>query len=207
MANVAFDVLYDQLLPYLPGAEPSIVDSQIRKTLREFMKRTTLVRELFAFTTTSGLDTYKLTPAFGQVSAIVEARLVDSQNPLRPISEDERRPTMPDRPRGWFSIVPDLISFYPVPDGAYPVTVNAVVTLKQTDTTFPEELADHYAEAIAAGVLASMMSMPGKPWTQMQSAALSSRIFSGMIGTIRAKLRDGGQPSQGTFSGLHKFGV
>ena len=79
--------------------------------------------------------------------------------------------------------------------------------LTQAAVVMPEEMITHYAEPLSAGVLAAMMGMPGKPWTQTQAAREYGRLFSGAIRTERGKLRDGGQPNQSTFIAARKFGV
>lgn len=209
MANVPFSTLYDQVLPYLPSAEPAIVDSQIRKVLREFMKRTTIIRQTFAFSSVAPIDVYQLVPTFGQVSSVLRVYIGTAPDlvQLPVVPEESLRPAEDAKPRGWYTMLPHLLTLYPRPDATYDITVEAVVTLKQDDVDFPEELYLQYGEAIACGVLALMYSMPGKPWTQAQAAKESGRLYSGMIKTIRATLRDGGQPNQSTFQGIARFGA
>lgn len=210
MANVPFSRLYDQVLPYIPGAELPIVDVQIRKALREFMKRTTLIRETFVFPTVDGSSTYALTPAFGQVSSVLHVSIdnngTDRELPVRP---EELRYANADEstPNSWWTTVPGMLTLYPTPDAAYSVSIIAVVTLKQDDTTFPEELATNYAEVIAAGAISALMAMPGKPWTSSANSQAAGRAFSDGIKTIRGGLRDGGQPNQSTFRGIARFGA
>lgn len=206
MANVPFSRLYDQVLPYLPGAEPAIVDSQIRKVLREFMKRTTICRQSFYLTTVAGVSAYRLEPTFGQVSSVLHV-WQDCGSPLPNVPEEMLAPAADARPRGWYTLVPHIINLYPRPNAAYCYVVDAVITLKQDDTQFPEELAEQYSEALAAGVLSMMYSMPGKPWSQPDAARASGRVYSGVIQSIRSSLRDGGRPNQSTFRGIVRFGA
>ncbi|MGU7895811.1 hypothetical protein, partial [Escherichia coli] len=91
MANVPFSRLYDQVLPYLPGAETAIVDSQIRKVLREFMKRTTICRQSFVITTVAGVSAYRLEPTFGQVSSVLHV-WQDGGSPLPNVPEEMLAP-------------------------------------------------------------------------------------------------------------------
>jgi hypothetical protein len=206
VALVTFNTLYDQVLPYLPGIETPIVDSQIRKVLREFMQRTTLCRETFAFSTSAANATYLLTPSYGQVSSLLEVRYNDRRIPVAP--EDRRDAGISaGEPVAWYSPVPNLITIYPAPDTEYTIEVDAVLTLQQNDVLFPDELFNHYAESLAAGVLAITMSMPGKPWSQRQAAAEYGRVYAGKIREIRGRLRDGGQPNASTFIAARKFGA
>lgn len=211
MANVPFSRLYDQVLPYIPGAELPIVDVQIRKALREFMKRTTLIRETFAFPTLQDAGNYQLTPTFGQVASVLQVFLdnnVGDEIELPVRGEDLRYAGLSSsQPNSWWTTVPSLLSLYPTPDAAYTISVIAAITLKQDDTVFPEELVTNYAEIIAAGTISAMMAMPGKPWTQSAGSQSAGRTFSDGIKTIRGGLRDGGQPNQSTFRGIARFGA
>lgn len=207
-ANVPFSVMYDQLIPYLPGAEKPLIDSQLRKALREFMRRTTLCRETFQwYTQAPALPTYKLLPAYGEVSSTIGVWIDEDLKPLPVATEERRVPADPAKPRGWFSTVLDYINLYPEPDGEYLITASSVVTLRQDAVSFPEVIYDHHAEAVAAGVLALMYGMPGKPWTQQAAAQAAGRMFAGEIRTLRGSLRDGGQPNQSTFVAARKFGA
>ncbi len=207
MANVPFSALYPQVLPYLPGAEPPLVDSQIRKVVREFLKRTTLLRESFVFSTQADAATYMLNPVFGQVSSVLRVGYSGEKHPIPPSVEETRVPVEPAKPTGWYTMLPHLLTFYPQPDGVYPIICDAVITLTQTDVELPGDIVAQYAEALAAGVLATMYGMPGKPWTQSQAAKEAARAYSGAIKTIRGGLRDGGQPNHSTFRGIARFGA
>lgn len=206
MANVPFSALHELVLPYLPGADTPIIDSTIRKVVREWMKRTTCVRQTFQFNTANGLSDYQLLPGSGQVASIMAVWQDPAADPLRVATEDLRRTSSPARPTHWWEMIPGVVKFYPTPNGIYPITVNAVLTLTQTDTTLPEELVANYGEQLTSGVLSMMMSMPGKPWTQSKAAIDMGRVFNGAIKTERAKIRDGGQPNQSTFTAARKFG-
>lgn len=211
MANVPFSALYNQILPYLPGAEIPIVDLQIRKATREFMKRTTVVQEKFTFDTTADSPIYQFNPTFGEVASMMRVWIRDehgNERELGNVLEERRRPLdPPGKPVGWYTTLPHLLTLQPCPDAAYTITCAAALTLSQTDTQLPEELVRQYAEALAAGVVAAMCSMPGKPWTHADTAKNSGRIYSRVISTIRAAQRDGGRPNQSTFTGIARFGA
>jgi len=211
MANVPFSRLYDQVLPYIPGAELPIVDVQIRKALREFMKRTTLIRQTFTFPTVAGFPSYQLTPTFGQMSSVLQVFLdnTDGHELELPVRTEEQRyaGVSPGQPNSYWSTLPNVVMLYPTPNDVFQISAIGVVTLKQDDTTFPEELLDNYAEIIAAGAIAALTAMQGKPWTSSPSSQAAGRTFSDGIKTIRASLRDGGQPNQSTFRGIARFGA
>lgn len=211
---VPFSALYDQVLPYLPAAELPLVDAQIRKALREFMRRTTITRETFDWYTDpmAATPTYWLKPSLGEVSSIIGVWISEDPasgqwHPLPPVPEERRIIRARGKPEGWYTTALDYLTLYPEPDAAYLMRATAVVTLKQTDTFFPDYILSHHAEAIGAGVLALMYGMPGKPWTQQTAAQQAGRAFAGEIRTLRGSLRDGGQPNQSTFIAARKFGA
>lgn len=206
MTPVPTSILYDQLLPYLPAVETPLLDVQIIKVARDFFKRTTLLREQFTFTTVAGVAEYRLIPSYGEVSAIMDIWPGSSVNPLKVITEARRPRADAAEPRGWFAMLPDTPSLYPTPDDAYTFTVNAAIRPRSDATELPGEYVTQYLEEIAAGVLAVMYGMPGKPWTQSKSATEAGRMYAGAVKTIRATVRDGGQPNQSTFTAARRFG-
>lgn len=207
MALKAFDDLYDFILPYLPGAEPGIVDLHIRRALREFLTRTTVWREVFEFNTVADTPTYQLQPTLGKVGSVLGVTI--DGVPVTSIPEHLRSSVMPAGvAQRWYGLLPEVISFYPVPAGVQAIKVEAAITLPVDGSLrqFPAEVYNEHAEAIAAGVIASMMQMPGKPWTQRDAALTYGRAFGSAIRDTRGKLRDGGQPNQSTFTGP-RFGA
>lgn len=206
MANVPFSALHELVLPYLPGADTPIIDSTIRKVVREWMKRTTCIRQTFAFNTVAGVSDYQLNPTTGLVSSIMAVWQDPASDPLGVAYEDMRRNALAARPTHWWETIPGVVKLYPTPDAVYPITVNAVITLSHSDTVMPEELVAAYGEELTSGVLSMMMSMPGKPWTQSRAAVDMGRVFNGAIKTARGKIRDGGQPNSSTFTAARKFG-
>jgi hypothetical protein len=206
MADVPFSALYDQVMPYLPGADLPLVDFQIRKIARDFMKRTTIQREDFTFVTQAGVPTYQLTPAYGEVCSILTVWEGDNRNPLGVATEDRRGRVDAGSPRMWWSMLPSMPTIFPTPDGEYTITINAAVCPTLADTMLPEVVVAQHAEALGAGVLAAMMGMPGKPFTQSQASRSNGLMYSGAVRTIRATIREGGQPNHSTITALRRFG-
>ena len=202
-----FKVMSDLLLPSLPGADTPIVDASIRKGVREFMKRTTLYRETFAFDTVPGTDRYQLLAQTGQVSAVVHVYEAGKPHPLPVATEEMRRVLLPRVGLAWWSPLPTVLALYPTPDEVVSLTVEAAVTLPQDAVEIPDGLFDNYGEVVASGILSIMYAMPGKPWTSEKAATVAGRAFSQEIKTLRGRLRDGGQPNQTVFTPLARFGV
>lgn len=202
-----FDDFYDHVLPYLPGAEKPIVDFHIRRAVREFLKRTTVWREVFSFNTMIDEATYQLNPTQGAVGTVMNVS-IDTRW-ARPLAENKRDPyRSAGKPDSWYSLLPSVITLFPKPNAEVPVLVEAAITvpLDSNDMFIPDNIMEEHAEAIAAGVISAMMLMPGKPWSQREAGAMYGRTFGSAIRETRGKLRDGGQPNQSTFRGP-RFGV
>lgn len=207
MDMVDYEFFYDQLIPYLPGVELPLVNLQIRKVMRDFLTRTTLAREKFPFETIAGTDTYRLNATYGEVCSILSVKLpAYSPHPLPVVAEERRWPMAEGQPRGWFAALPHLPVLWPTPDAEYAVEIEAAVRPTLGDDLFPQDVVTQHMEAISMGVLGAMYSMPGKPWTKADAAAGAARGYSSAVKTIRATMRDGGQPNASTFRPIAIFG-
>lgn len=200
-----FTALHDDVIPYLPGAAVPIIDSAIRKATREFLRRTTVLRQEFTFTTTPGADTYRLTPAFGQVSSVLGVYEAGVDRPL-PVATEHARHAGAVTQTAWQSPTPNVLRILPVPAEPKEFRVEAVITLGFEDTEFPDDIFENYSEALALGTLSVMYSMPGKPWTSADAARSAGRGFGNEIRRVRSLLRDGGQPNASTLTATFKFG-
>ena len=200
-----FTALHDDVLPYLPGAPVPLVDSAIRKATREFLRRTTVLRQEFTFTTTPGIDTYRLNPASGQVSSVLAVYADGVDRPL-PVATEYARYASTVTQTSWQSPTPNVLRILPVPTEEQTFRVEAVITLGFEDNSFPDEIFENYSDALALGTLSVMYAMPGKPWTSAESAKSSGRGFGNEIRRVRSLLRDGGQPNASTLTATFKFG-
>lgn len=206
-----FSRFYDLTIPYLPGAEIPIINHHTRKVLRDFLKRTTVWRQVFQFYTAGdGTSAYQLTPPAGVVGSILEVYINGSDRAAPVVPEDRRYSAPPGVPAGWWSILPAVIHLFPAPNAVLPIKINAAMTLAidgdASTEEFPDEIFEEHGEVIAAGVISAMMLMPGKPWTQRESALTYGRTYGSAVRDTRGKIRDGGQPNQSTFIAARKFG-
>lgn len=209
MANLPFLDLYDHVIPYLPGAEEGIVDLHIRKMLKDFFRRTTAWREVIRVEILPDTQQYLLVPAnpIARVSSVLR---VGSGAGMRTL------PALPEhaRPapgyagmghRGWqVQNLPYIV--LNTGDAHADVLCALTLTIEPGVMEFPDWVLNNHAEIVASGVVASMMAMPGKPWTQFEMANVYfQRFVNGVLG-LRAELRDGGQPNASTITGP-RFGA
>jgi hypothetical protein len=209
VANLPFLDFYDHLLPYLPGAEPGVVDLHIRKILKEFLRRTTIWREVIVVNPVVSGALYALVPAqpIGRVSDVLRVGHGTSSITLPNIPEHMRvAPGSSASPRdGWY--VQNLPYIYlATSTGLATVEVALTLTLEPGVVEFPDFLLNNHSDVLTAGILASLMAMPGKPWTQFDMAKVNwTRYVNGVL-ALRASLRDGGAPNASTITGP-RFGA
>ena len=203
--------LYDHLLPYLPSVQTPLLDLQIRRTARDFFKRTTIWRDAVVVETEPGIRVYRLTPAeFRQTRPEVGSvlRVTRGSEQLPNIPEASRRYGQPNgRVCGWWSEVPGFIAFDPVPAERESLRVHVVLRPPLTAEYLPADLIKPYVEEFSAGVISALYSMPGKPWTQGNAAAAAARVYNGAVNSIRALVREGGRPNVSTMTPAVRFGT
>lgn len=208
MAN--FSVLYDWVLPELPGCDLPIVNFHIRKVVRQFLKRTTLWREDVAIVLVPGQSLYPVTPIVPGVTPSdsdtdvgvplgILTCTVNNQV-INPITEQTRPAdgilVQPCQPNAFFQFTPDYVTFYPVPDNAATYTallhIYKTIPLTAADQSMPDAIYSHYVEAIANGVKSSLMGMPKKPWSNIEMALTYNKMFADSTLALRDRFRSGG---------------
>lgn len=202
-----FSDFYDHIFPFLPSVHPAVVDLQLRKTLKEFFRRSTYWREDIPFTLQVGTDLTTLRPTQpgAVVSHILTVTLDGQQLGVAP--ETARRApgvtAQNAKPRGWFSRISDILEFTDVADANYggvaQVTLN--LSMDPTEKDVPDAVLEHYGDLIGAGCVGALMMMPAKPWTQPEASRPYLNRFAAGVLALRAQLRDGGQPNASTLRG------
>lgn len=202
--------LYDRILPYLPGAELPVVNLIIQRTARDFLRGSAVWQETLLVPTVTAQRDYVLSPtaAGARPSSVLWVRENSRDIPVVPEGLMRRMTTTPGVPYGWYSEVPTILTLLPTPDAVYNVTVRVVLTLTvaSAQSDIPEVLTKDYPEEVASGVLANMLLMPGKPWTNTNTAGLHAIQYAKAIRAIRAIAREGGRPGSSTVRGI-RFGA
>lgn len=223
MGDLAFNTLYDYVLPYLRGVTTPLVDNEIRRVVRQFLRKSTLLRESLSLNLTAGNNVLTLTPTAptpptlevaGVLQVAVNAGYANGGttfNEIRQAPEDDvqRLALQTDEapPRAFRYFPMSTLLLYPSPDAAYPVhvLVYETLTLDTANTTFPDVCAP-YLDTIARGVIAECMMMPNKPFSEPQSAILYQRLYGDRVLALREELRQGGSAGVATARGP-RFGV
>ena len=196
---------YDRILPFAAGLDTGTADMQLRRIIRQFLRKTTLVRTTISFTLTVGTPTYTInaSQSYQDVGGVLKLTMNGSMRsgadyvPLDALTE----PTTPGpstivnnaQPRGFTFTPPSTLTFYPTPDQAYPCSVliyESLVT-SSANSTVPDAVMD-YADCIADGVLAQLLAMPQKPWTDLRTSQVHQIEYANRTLSIRNRFREGG---------------
>jgi hypothetical protein len=165
----AFAAFYDDLLPELPGVATGMLDLQLLRVAREFCERSAAWRVALApFPSKADRLTYSL---FSPESKTEVVRLVELSwgdtlqwRAREPDPHDTEQPRFPAH-RPPFTIGRDgtEIELTEQPTG----TIGGIVAIRPSlvATTLPDVLQTEHLAAIRAGVLARLMLMGDKPWT------------------------------------------
>jgi hypothetical protein len=83
------------------------------------------------------------------------------------------------QPRAYFQPAPGVIDFYPRPAGtdSHDVFLRVAYAPTRTSTSVTDRLYDDYVEDIAAGAIARLMAIPGRPWTNAEAGKYYDGIF------------------------------
>ena len=198
----AFSTFYNDLLPELPGCTSGLLDIHLREVAREFCSDTSSWRvDLAQIPMVAEQTDYTLTSP-DVAGEIVRPLVLRIAGVLVWASSDQ--PEWLDEQPTWHSTRPPFsmnvsgtqIRLQEQPAGAIDLAV--VLSPTRAATTLPDYLYDVHSEAIRAGVLARLMVMGGKPWTnerlgqwyeQRWTSMLNFAAHDAAVGFTRARLR------------------
>lgn len=160
------DYIVNRVRPSVSGCPTVLIDHAVNDAQRAFCRRTDLWRgELVPLSTKAGRDTVYLIPAEQGVIVRVLELYVDG----RELATEIRPESASGPPRGYRRKDGDAVTLWPTPDDAYAITGRVSLQPAVGDAA-PEWLLDDWFEAIQAGALYRLMSMPGRSWSQPQTA-------------------------------------
>lgn len=169
----SLEVFMPFIMPVARGVALPAAFHAVRKASREFCRRTRLWR---------GGDSFQVTPeqcasiAVPYGAELFEIERVDfNGSMLEPVSLewlDDHYPNWAKETAGSPSYVTQLApsTIAVVPTAAGCVTMRLTLMPNNETMDVPDFLADKYAEIIATGALASILMLPGNPFTSPQLA-------------------------------------
>lgn len=197
---------YESFFPYVlhevPGAPDPVVVMAIRNACIEFCERSLiLTRDHDPITLTPRVVDYDLEPPIKDTLIIKIQKVFVERNAINPLSPDhvatadiynrryEAYEANPSTPNYYLQKDERTITVWPMPDKVYRNALTMRVAMKPTrDSESVEDVIyEDYAEVIAAGALSRLMASSGKPYNNIQMAAVHKMAFE--RGVNLAKLR------------------
>jgi hypothetical protein len=198
----SYESFFPYVLPEVAGAPEPVVLLAIRNSAIEFCERSLiLTRDHDPVTIREGLIDYDLEPPVKETLIIKIQRAWVNGNKIDPLAPDfiaaasvynrlyDEYESKPSTPQYYLQKEERSVTVWPVPDKTYRNGLTMRVALKPTRSSESVEdvIFEDYAEVIAAGALTRLMSSAGKPYTNIQMAAVNKMIFD--RGVNNAKLR------------------
>lgn len=175
------------VLPDVPGCPTAVAKAAVRLAAKEFLTDTGAWNEIQdPVTVVANAQEYDLEAPSG-------ARCIDlkdiytSCGRLTPKTIDQLSIVMPD----WATAEGNIPAYYtrafdfttyrvfpkPTAPNGMVMRPHAVYTLLDTATAIPDEIVERYAEVIASGAKARLMTMPKVAWQDLQLAGYHKGVF------------------------------
>lgn len=174
-----------------------VAEFHLRNTLIDFCQRSTYWREQVTFNTVADQSTYTdadfTLPADSRLVEVYDGKVGTTNIILR------KTPTQLQSEVGfdWADQTgtvdyvtrehPDSLRLVRTPTSVQSVTLDISVKPTQTATTVDDRLYDDWHEVIAAGTLARLYAMNGKPWTETQAAGMKAGAFEAGVTAARRR--------------------
>lgn len=200
-----YEKFFPNILPEVPGAAETIVENAVRNAVIEFCEKGLILqRDHDPITLVEGVVDYDLEPPTGYLCVKVMKAWLEN-NPLDPLAPDfVREAAVYNRlftsyqkanstPRAYLQKDERTISVWSPPEKRYPNGLTLRVALKPTRSSSEVEdvIFEDYAEVIASGALSRLMMSAGKPYTNVEMAAVHKGLFQQGINMARQRATHG----------------
>lgn len=200
-----YDKFFPNILPEVPGASEMVVENAVKNAVIEFCEKSLILqRDHDPVTLVEGIVDYDLEPPTGYlVLKVMKAWL--ENNELSPLAPDfVREAAVYNRlfssyqkanstPRAYLQKDERTVSVWSPPEKKYPNGLTMRVALKPTraSTEVDDLVFEDYAEVIASGALSRLMMSAGKPYTNIEMAAVHKGLFQQGINLARSRALHG----------------
>lgn len=201
----SYEAFFPYVLPEVIGAPEPVVVLAVRSACVEFCEKSLiLTRDHDPVTVLANIVDYDLEPPTGYLVVKVQQAWIEN-NKISPLAPDFVRDasvynrlfasyqSAPSTPTAYLQKDERTITIWPVPDRKLPNGLTMRVALKPTraSETIDDVIFEEYAEAIAAGALARLMSSAGKPYTNLDMAVVNQSKFMQGINVARQRAGHG----------------
>jgi hypothetical protein len=193
-----YDVFVPHILPLCPGAPDFLIERVARDAIIELCQDARVLRrQIDPITLVVGEYEYDLEPPAntvvhdidyisykGDLLKPVTARMLERDTP-------DWRSRTSSRPRLYMKYKPDTLIVVPKPTATVADALDISLILKpsRSSITFDDELFEEYFDTIVNNILARLMRMPKKDWTDKQSSAEYYALYHSDIERIRREAR------------------
>lgn len=201
------DLVPDVML-YTPGAPDILVEQKILDAAIEFCNLSGYwQQELDPFETIATNDNYDIdTPSDSVIRHILSLSVNGlTIYPSKTVELDRRSQgwrTRTGPPKRFVMKSMTELMLTPIPDAVYPVTAFASLRPSKDATEIPDILIDFKREEIVAGAIFKLLTIPGRQWTDMQTAGFYRQQF--YRGVKQARIDANKQYSNATQFTNHK---
>lgn len=195
---------FPDVLTEVPGCGPDLAKQALRNTIIEFCEKTMIHQvTLDPVTLLKGVSEYDLEAPDGyRVHRIMRVWL--RGNELAPIAPDMvPRPeayadfiggytASESLPSGYMQRDSGTVTFLPIPDQRYPnaVTMRVAIAPLRLFERVEDFLFEQWGETIASGAKSRLMINPGKPFTNIEGAAVhQTRYIAGRNDALQRAVR------------------
>ena len=168
-------------------ADPSdpVVENAVKNAVIEFCQDSWIWREYaLPASVTSGDSRIDIELPAGAELVVVQSVTLDGIE-LSPEGPDRlnrlypRWDTETGAPKRYTQVDPSHLILSPVPDANYQnqLVVGCVFMPKRSSTSFPDWIGNQWWEGIVAGAASRLLAMTGRPWADLQAAAIKRQAF------------------------------
>ena len=184
MATIAFSAFLPEVMPSVPGCTDILALNAVRNACIDFCSSTMYWQETQDPLTLTAADLPYTIDTPNGANALQPLSIMWNGLPLFPKSLDwldanvydwRNRPS--DTPRWYYQPDPNTLVIVPAPVTSATITIRIAYTPTRDSTSVVATTHQYYLEQIAAGALAKLVSIPGKPWSAPGAAGAYKKLF------------------------------
>ncbi len=184
---------FNLIRPWAKGCpEPGMQDALVTSA-REFAAETLFVQRNVVVTTngTTPTQNYPIAPPSQEeeIIEVVSGQGVDSNGniwPVKPGNPSFWNPGLAPGPPYQYKFVPyTSVSFWPIPNAIYTITLVVAVQPRQGASVLPDEIMRRWDREICDGALGRLVTVPNRPWSN--PAAEGKYVASFLSGVSKAR--------------------
>ena len=178
----AWELFHPFVVPDVMGCPNPLVDHALRQAAREFCQRSSVWREWAdSFTATGLLQRFDFDLP-GQAELVAATRATVAGKGIQVLGShflpaDWQLTDTTFTSDALIHISMTEYMLYPMPSAGEVVSIEMALKPSLTASGVGDDVYNKWAEVVSKGALYRLLSSPGKPYTDLQAAALSKSVF------------------------------